>query len=414
MSKLSFIKLMAEDMIKEYGISGDIRISCNDKCLYERQENGTYSFSYGDDLSVLLCILVLLERNFIKPSQTLEGIIPEFTHAGDITFKMLMYRESGIADYRFICDESQDANEVLEKLSSCPLDSRNKLSASDIFILKTALERIAGMSIKKFIKKELLAKRGLTFRDSGDEFTVDGDTALKIANIIHFLCMLKKRPWCDMLKFNEDCIGISAVNQNTAAKFELCGTDSKLCIFVMPEENLYFAHVMTIDDAQNVQQFHNALLKNLSVMLAKPSGVRLTGYGPENANLAIRLSPAPYQLEYVCDVKTALSYVCADKRKRHAYVFGTHLRAIGLLTVTADRKNNRYSIDVMIIDEKFQSKGYGRLLLTNAVELLKSMGADRVEIAVNKNNSVAYRLYTSFGFERVVENEDYFVLEKEL
>ena len=54
------------------------------------------------------------------------------------------------------------------------------------------------------------------------------------------------------------------------------------------------------------------------------------------------------------------------------------------------------------------------MLLTNAVELLKSMGADRVEIAVNKNNSVAYRLYTSFGFERVVENEDYFVLEKEL
>lgn len=413
MGKLSFIKLMADDMIEEYGISGDIRINYNDNCLYERQEDGTYSFYYGDDLSVLLCALVLMERNFIKPNQTLEGIIPEFAHAKDITFKMLMYRESGIADYRFIC-ESQDTEEVLEKLSSCPLDSRNKLSASDIFILQTALERITGMSIKKFIKKELLAKRGLAFKDSGDEFTVDGDTALKIANIIYFLCMLKKHPWCDMLKFNEDCIGISAVNQNTAAKFELCGTKSKLCIFVMPEENLYFAHVMPIDSAQEAEQFHNALLKNLSVLLANPSGVRLTEYSPKNANLAIRLSPAPYQLEYVCDVKTALSYVCADKRKRHAYVFGTPLRAIGLLTITADRKSNRYSIDVMIIDEKFQSKGYGRLLLTHAAELLKSMGADRIEIAVNRNNSVAHKLYISFGFERVVENKDYFVLEKEL
>ncbi len=413
MSKLSFIELIADDMIKEYGISGDMLISYNGNCLYERQENGTCSFLYNGDLSVIICILVLIERNIIKLRQTLEEIIPEFTHAKDITFKMLMYRESGIADYRFIC-ESRDTEEVLEKLNNYPLDSRNKLSASDIFLLQTALERISGMSIKDFIKKELLAKKGLTFKDSGDEFTVDGNTAIKIANLIYFLCMLKKRPWCDMLKFNEDCIGIGTANQNTAAKFELCGTKSKLCIFVMPEENLYFAHIMPKDNEHKAEQFHNALLKNLSVLLAKPSGVRLTEYGQKNTNLAIRLSPAPYQFEYVCDVKTALSYVCADKRKRHAYVFGTTLRAIGLLTVTADRKNNRYSIDVMIIDEKFQSKGYGRLLLTHAVELLKSMGANKIEIAVNKHNSVAYKLYTSFGFKRAVENEDYFVLEKEL
>jgi ribosomal protein S18 acetylase RimI-like enzyme len=62
------------------------------------------------------------------------------------------------------------------------------------------------------------------------------------------------------------------------------------------------------------------------------------------------------------------------------------------------RDANKGTILLLVIDEKFRNKGYGKRLIRCALGALKNMGAQQVEIATADMNFPAQRVYESIGF----------------
>ena len=52
----------------------------------------------------------------------------------------------------------------------------------------------------------------------------------------------------------------------------------------------------------------------------------------------------------------------------------------------------------MLIDKRYQYRGFGKIMLEFAVDYLKKAGAKRLEIGVNRFNFPAQKLYKSVGF----------------
>ena len=61
------------------------------------------------------------------------------------------------------------------------------------------------------------------------------------------------------------------------------------------------------------------------------------------------------------------------------------------------------------IDEEFQGKGYGREAVKLALDYIKTFPHGKAEycwICYDRENTVARKLYRSFGFEEIREYED--------
>lgn len=58
-----------------------------------------------------------------------------------------------------------------------------------------------------------------------------------------------------------------------------------------------------------------------------------------------------------------------------------------------------YLIDGLYVEKKFRGQGYGKELLQEALEILKTKDLDYLEIKVMAHNTIARKLYQSIGFE---------------
>ncbi|MDF2905397.1 MAG: spermidine acetyltransferase [Herbinix sp.] len=82
---------------------------------------------------------------------------------------------------------------------------------------------------------------------------------------------------------------------------------------------------------------------------------------------------------------------------------------IGFLMYAMDREENEYCIYRLMIDSKYQSKGYGRAAMESLIEQLKEDQEHHLLfISFEPENERAKALYESFGFVpdgRMIENE---------
>lgn len=74
-----------------------------------------------------------------------------------------------------------------------------------------------------------------------------------------------------------------------------------------------------------------------------------------------------------------------------------------LLTFYNNGKANVMIIDSVEVKEKFRGKGYGKMLLEEAIDTAKEEGVDSIELQVNADNEVAKRLYLKVGFEKTAK-----------
>jgi len=89
---------------------------------------------------------------------------------------------------------------------------------------------------------------------------------------------------------------------------------------------------------------------------------------------------------------------------------------IGFVMYCLNNKDNEYWIYRMMIDQKFQGKGYGKKTLEKLIQLIKeeNLLKHKIYLDVDGNNKVAISLYKKLGFEfdgRIIENEHVMVLE---
>jgi len=68
------------------------------------------------------------------------------------------------------------------------------------------------------------------------------------------------------------------------------------------------------------------------------------------------------------------------------------------------RDNNEYWIDRLMIDEKFQNKGYGKKALEIIIEKIKQDKThNKIKISTNPENSNAIKMYKKLGFNETGE-----------
>ena len=76
---------------------------------------------------------------------------------------------------------------------------------------------------------------------------------------------------------------------------------------------------------------------------------------------------------------------------------------VGYIMVIYDYDVPEYDIWHMMIDRKYQGRGYGREAFIKVLEYIASKpfgDSGRIALTCNYDNDIAYKLYRSFGFEK--------------
>lgn len=87
---------------------------------------------------------------------------------------------------------------------------------------------------------------------------------------------------------------------------------------------------------------------------------------------------------------------------------------IGFVMYCIDEDDGEYWIYRIMIDKKYQSRGYGKKALSKLLEIIKEDKThNKIFLGVHKENAYAVKLYRSFGFDftgQVFGKEDIMVL----
>lgn len=79
---------------------------------------------------------------------------------------------------------------------------------------------------------------------------------------------------------------------------------------------------------------------------------------------------------------------------------------VGFFMAFVNHEKRDYGIWRLMIDKRYQGKGYGRAGLALAIEYLKAEGAENITLSYEPENQVAAALYASMGFALTGEMED--------
>jgi len=135
--------------------------------------------------------------------------------------------------------------------------------------------------------------------------------------------------------------------------------------------------------------------------------VELRDITVENLDEVLKLKVAKEQESFVSTTAYSLAqaWVCRET----AYPFAIYADgvAVGFIMLGYYEERDQYTLWKFLIDEKHQNKGYGRQALQLGIRyLLNRFHPGAVYTGVAFENSVAKRLYESFGFRETGERDE--------
>ncbi len=175
--------------------------------------NTVFEFGSITKQFTAVAIMQLVEAGKIRPSDTLDKYLPEYSHAKEITIHQLLNMTSGIPDYLYCgvlgvslgdfedMDFSQlmDLEETVTKVVTTPIDHADfvksmseyelnftpgaqfEYSNTNYYFLGLIIEQLSGMPYDEYIRKNLLEPLGITelYPDT-DHLTSHGRTDLAL------------------------------------------------------------------------------------------------------------------------------------------------------------------------------------------------------------------------------------------
>jgi diamine N-acetyltransferase len=128
----------------------------------------------------------------------------------------------------------------------------------------------------------------------------------------------------------------------------------------------------------------------------------------ENWEQCVRLTVAPEQAPFVASNAVSLAQSKYEPEWIPLAVYDDD-EMVGFVMYGVYRDEGKYWILRVMVDHRFQGKGYGRAAMRLLLDRLRATrGCDEVAISYEPENEVARRLYASFGFREtgeVVEGE---------
>jgi len=430
--------------------------------------DSTYLISSKSPLLLGLCIMQLIDRKRVSLRDTLEKHLPEYRHASKITIRQLLYRSSGIRDYfyggkmlelslseehqalsdeerfrreRYLYESPITFEDVLAIIGDAPLEfepgSRtNDWSASNDVFLQEIIERVSGMSLIDYQCRHIFEPLGMTETLPGCDATtvsygciketvlvrlpvveeIDHSISTTIDDLVRLMRgivnrrLLSRRAWKTALAYDREGVGIVAENVNGIACAEGGILGYEFNLYFDQDARLAYIHMgneIQIQKRMNDEWawFRKEMRRAIEEETTYPRVTSLKAYSEQNYWDAMSLAVAESQRSFVLDAKASLCYALAKRRVRRPYVLLEGKRAVGLLVLAIDRKRSYYNVDVLLVDKRYQNRGFGRIMLGRGLEILKKNGARRIEIGVSRYNGAAQRLYSSMGFRRAAVYE---------
>lgn len=422
-------------------------------------ENGFY---------LTLCVMHLAERKMLRLSDLVSRYIPEYSHGDRIRVRNLLRWNAGIPDHwtavrmpalqknpahaalshreRFCREyelhaQSISFSEILRDINDRELvhdpGVEDDGGETGFAFLAEIVRRVAGMSARDYLFENFFAPLGMTHTRPGNDATtalygVLRDTELvalpqlspagaftttlqdmdTLARALVEKRFLSEKTWALMLRCNADMAAMGFVKRGelyTADLFpwktrNICQLwldfDGGGSIVMLSSEE----PKLRLDENRRWASFPACLRQAWQVGRVYPRQPELKRVNGKNVGNAVAIELAPEQLAFVPECARCIASTLA--RRQPAYVLMDHGLAVGMAGLTIQPEKKNYDVTFLQVDRRYQGRGYGRILLTQAMAILKARGADKLTIGVNRFNLPALALYRSAGFtEKEVYDE---------
>lgn len=423
-------------------------------------EDARWCFSMQSPLLMGLGALLLVEEGKLGLDDPLARYLPEYPQAGCVQVRQLFRRESGIPECisthlipalnteglpeaerivreRACRNAALPFSRVLELIGAAPLEyapgSDCDYSDAEPLFARAVVERAAGTPLFDLLAERVFDPLGMKDTVAGahtdctcavrdpqerlvrmpappdtDAITTTQADLCRLLEALQRRSLFSAHTWREAVRFNKygEGVGFSSLNGLVCGELEhLYGFHAVLVFAKKPDGLRYLVTVNEEPRAENRNgrwhSFRPALRRELEGRFARPVAPKLVRYGESNAFDAMALELAPGQERFVADAKSCLCWAYANGGAYRSYVLMDEGRAVGLLVLRIDRKQGRFDIADVLIDRRYQGRGYGKAMLEQGKAILKRNGAKELTLYCVRDNVAACRLYQSVGFEPV-------------
>lgn len=428
----------------------------------KRQMGHTSRFVLHSECAFLVgfCALMLIDSNQLKFTDKLSKFIPEYRYAEQIRIIDLLKGTSGIPDYFYnhlmitlgedekylalsdydrrrmelkTLNQNRSFDQVLKIIGESELlykpgtSGRGGSETNHVF-LSEVVRRITGTTVLDFLLQRVFLPLGMDETRMDDtttvvssvmikekemvttplDFSVKGVFSTTLADMTKLLAamsekkLLSEKLWARVLKYDSNGDGMIFENAN--------GFDCGNITFLGFGFFFYFNHTTGVSFASLVSEeqtfrnvggewlyFRRDSREVIEAAFTYPVNTKLVKLGKSNMWQALTLKVAEDQQGFVLEAKSSVAMALMYSTK-HAYVEMEGNRVVGLLVLDINKKKNYYNIDIILIDKRYQGRGYGKIMLKWAIERLANEGAKELEIGVNRFNHAAKKIYLDAGF----------------
>lgn len=421
-------------------------------------ERSLYTLDSKNRFFVNLATLIAIDKKLLKLDDTLNQLIPEMTHSDKITIEHLLRDQTGLVDFYYekvMVDlesdqalqektfedrvrvekmsyyENRSFEKVCSMIESCDLEyepgKKTYGSSTNTIVLEEALKRVIktdifdylqlhvfkplNMTVRKHEKHDGLSytehKRtqlvSMPFDNMEGLFDVTANEMIKFMVAIGEKKLISKALWKKVLKYNSKTNGILLENAN--------GYDCLTTQFLGYGFYCYVNHKTGVSFASltNEQQtfelienswhyFRRDSREAVASVMTYPVNTKMVRLNKQNFWDALDIAIDKAQHNFVLEARASIAMGLMYNTKR-VYVQMEDSLVVGLLVLNIDKKKDDYNVDIIIIDKKYQGRGYGKLMVKWAVEELKKHGAKKLSIGVSRENIGAKKIYMNAGFE---------------
>lgn len=412
---------------------------------------------------LVLCAFILIDEGKLRLSDKISKFVPEFEHAEKITVRNLLAGKSGIRDFYFgeirrTLDEDSEYSSlsdidrrkkdmelflhdytfetVLNSIKGKELEHEpgvsGDFSSSSTVFLREIIERVSGVSIKDFIKHNIFEKLGMKNTEIGISenalplhtlfrnekyiefktentdypfFTADVSDLEKLMLGIFEHRLFSEKLWKTANRFDSDNLGLGFEGLDGFSILAFDFNEFSSAVFYFDKENDFCwlraancGSKYIQEDDSKILFFPKEVRMELSPLFTFPKNTKMVPYGSRNWRQATALEIRPDQREFVSGALDTIAYSAAYKNHK-LFVEMEGEKAVGLLDLSVDKKKGDYNIEIVLIDRRYQGRGFGKFMLRFAVDYLKKAGAKKLSIGVNRFNIPAQKLYRSVGFK---------------
>ena len=405
-------------------------------------------------------ILMEVSRKSIKLNEKIAKYIPELRHSDKITIKNLLKGESGLFDYyhshlmvQFETDdelkalpeydrvrkehsiryENRNFHKVLRIINDKELEFEpgkdDEHSSTESIILNELLTRVTGLTPFEYLKENIFDSLGMDSVQYGSTietlsyiehkdtehvstpvdfdvegiFSINNDDLEKLMTALLNKQFLSEAVWKTALKRNHHGNGILFGSSRGFYSTGFGFLGYVVSLYLDFNKKVAYSCVSNeqplIELVDNNWNYYQKEFSSVvAAIMTFPENTKMVKLDKKNFWSALDISIKPEQNKFVLNAKSSVAMGLFYKEQK-VYVQMEGDIVVGLLVLEIDKKKENYYINVVIIDKKFQNKGFGKLMVKWAVEKLKEEGATSLKIGVNRENIAAKKVYMNAGFE---------------